>query len=112
MAQISLWLSNYLPVEIAVEKDEHGTGSVMYATIHNFLNNENVIDLRKIQHNDRCLLIFSNLVFSTITKTKKDMLEISKKYNFENILEMTWSCWYPKNGKPCGKCIMCLERII
>ena len=32
--------------------------------------------------------------------------------NYDDILNLTWSCWYPKNGKPCGNCIMCKERII
>ncbi len=40
------------------------------------------------------------------------MLNIAKKGGYEDVLGMTWSCWYPVNGKPCGRCIMCHERII
>ena len=44
--------------------------------------------------------------------SKHDLLENSKKFNFDSILYMTWSCWFPKNNKACGKCPMCKERII
>ena len=39
-------------------------------------------------------------------------LSISEKGGYKHIMKMTWSCWYPKNNKPCGRCIMCRERII
>ena len=45
--------------------------------------------------------------------TKENMLENAKKHNFDVILKMTWSCWFPKvDGTPCGKCPMCRERVI
>ena len=56
--------------------------------------------------------IFKRINFSTIHKSKQTMLNIAKKYNFQHILNLTWSCWYPINNKPCNKCIMCRERII
>ena len=51
------------------------------------------------------------LKFPLFKKTKKMLCKISKKYNFENILQQSWSCWFPKNdGTTCGKCPMCIER--
>ena len=32
--------------------------------------------------------------------------------NFDDILNKTWSCWYPRNNKPCGRCVMCRERFV
>ena len=54
------------------------------------------------------------LRMSCYGKTKKDLLLKAKKYGFQNILLLTWSCWFPdkKTGKQCGKCPMCRERII
>ena len=44
---------------------------------------------------------------------KKDMLKIAESGNYNDILKYSWSCWYPKqDGTPCGKCIMCRERIL
>ena len=44
--------------------------------------------------------------------TKSNLMNIAKKNNFDDILKITWSCWFPINNIPCGKCPMCKERII
>lgn len=67
---------------------------------------------RSNKKNINCPEIFKKFVFPIGNYTKEDMLEESKKYNFNDILFLTWSCWYPIDGKPCKKCPMCLERII
>ena len=50
------------------------------------------------------------LQFPLIQKTKKDLCDISKQHNFNDIIKMSWSCWFPVDGKPCKKCPMCIER--
>lgn len=50
------------------------------------------------------------LSFPLMNKTKKDLCMISKKYNFNDIIKMSWSCWFPVDGKPCHQCPMCIER--
>ena len=53
------------------------------------------------------------LCFPIFGKTKYQLLEIGKENKFDDILKLTWSCWFPtKEGKPCTRCPMCLERII
>jgi len=52
------------------------------------------------------------LSFPLYGKTKEDLLKDAKKENFDDILKASWSCWFPKNGKPCKKCPMCRERIV
>lgn len=42
--------------------------------------------------------------------SRKDMIEIAKKNDWMRILFMTWSCWYPQDNIPCGKCDMCRDR--
>lgn len=56
--------------------------------------------------------IFKNLRFPIVHLTKDEMKEISIRNNFYHILKNSWSCWFPINGMPCGKCNMCKERII
>ena len=56
--------------------------------------------------------IYKNFRFPTLSLTKKDMLKIAKKNGFDDILRLTWSCWYPINNRPCNRCVMCRERII
>ena len=50
------------------------------------------------------------LSFPLMNKTKKDLCMISKKYNFNDIIKMSWSCRFPVDGKPCNRCPMCIER--
>lgn len=99
-------------LEVSVEKDPHN--SRMYKTIHNKVNcyNNKCYLKSNLNREDESLSIFNYLVFSTLNYTKQDMLDISKKGNYENILKLTWSCWYPKNNMPCKKCIMCKDRLI
>lgn len=55
---------------------------------------------------------FYYIGFPIYKVTKKDMKQYAIKYNFLDILYITWSCWFPKSNKPCGKCPMCRERIL
>ena len=41
---------------------------------------------------------------------RHEMINISKENDWIEILYMTWSCWYPDQNKPCGKCDMCKNR--
>jgi len=52
------------------------------------------------------------LRFPLYGKSKERLLTDSQIYGFADILQETWSCWFPKNGKACNKCPMCRERIV
>ena len=52
------------------------------------------------------------LRFPLYGKSKERLLMDARIYGFDNILNETWSCWFPQNGKACGKCPMCRERIV
>ena len=54
----------------------------------------------------------SYLNFPLFNRTKDMLFNTAKEYGYNEILKYTWSCWFPKKGKPCGKCPMCRERII
>jgi 7-cyano-7-deazaguanine synthase in queuosine biosynthesis len=52
------------------------------------------------------------LKFPLFGKTKKNLCDFARKHKFNDILLLTWSCWFPdKMGKRCGRCPMCLERL-
>ena len=58
------------------------------------------------------LKLYKRMIFPLINKSKKDLYQISKCLNFNDILEQSYSCLYPNSdGKPCGECNMCKERI-
>lgn len=61
--------------------------------------------------NDRCMLIFKKFRMPIVHLDKKEMYNIALKGSYEDILGMTWSCWMPINGNPCGRCEMCQKRL-
>lgn len=110
LSQISLNLNK--PIEIAIEKEPRS--SIMYKSIHRFVTDsgKNRRIHKKYINKYKELDIYRNFRFTTLHLSKQNMLQIAKLNNFDKYLYLTWSCWYPKNGKPCGRCIMCKERII
>jgi len=104
-------LNQNIFLEISVEKEP---GSMMWKTIHNKVNcfNNKCYLKQNLSSYDQSLNIFKYLKFPTLHLSKKDMLNIATQNGYHDILELTWSCWYPKNGKPCNRCIMCRERIL
>jgi hypothetical protein len=118
LAQITRSLQQ--DVEIAIEHAPRH--SAMYRTIHDSLTCYPVQagsgELGRLLPNfnlkDSDLEIFRRFVFPIITLSKNKMAQIAKKNAFLDILSESFSCWYPvkETGKPCGKCLMCKERIL
>ena len=52
------------------------------------------------------------LEFPIINQTKNDLLQESIKAGYDEFLYKTWSCWYPIDDKPCGKCRLCEITIV
>lgn len=48
------------------------------------------------------------IIAPLINKSKKEIIKIGKKLGLD--FSLTWSCYEPKNGKPCGNCDSCLIR--
>lgn len=106
MIQISLQMNKIIESGVLCSRN-----GAIWQAVGPIINKETqMIDLNKIRHRDD--LVFRNLKFPLCGMTKNQMLHIAKENGFCNILHMTISCWFPVNGKPCNKCIMCRERII
>lgn len=56
-------------------------------------------------------LLFSNLNFPIIDKTKLDMKKIAEDNGYEAIMNMTWFCHTPIDNKPCGFCNPCVSTM-
>ena len=104
LAQASLNLG--APVDLGYHWEDSNNSTKLYKTLHKIVKNG------KIKTQMKEYDIFKNLRFPIINFSKEDMLQYANDHNFGNILHNTWSCWFPKDGKPCGKCAMCKERII
>ena len=51
--------------------------------------------------------VFENLMLPVIKLTKKDEEDIARQEGFLDILDLSWFCHTPINGKPCGLCGPC-----
>ena len=101
-------LDKNIIIDEGAEKSYHSTS---YKMVNKYLNKDMMLDLNQVYNTP--LYVIRNLRFPIINLTKHDMLNIAKKYKFDYILRWTKSCWLPAvDGSPCGKCIMCKDRII
>jgi len=66
----------------------------------------------KLPEENKDLSVFGVFDYPSRHLKKEDMLKIAEKEGFDELLYYTWTCWYPKNGKPCNECKVCSERII
>ena len=56
--------------------------------------------------------IFKNFRFPIVHLSKEECKNIALKQKNYDILQLTWTCWHPDNGKQCGKCPQCIKRIL
>lgn len=55
--------------------------------------------------------LFEYFEFPVLDLTKKDMDRIAKEHGWDPIMQMTWFCHDPRNGRPCGLCHPCRYTI-
>ena len=71
----------------------------------NILSERYIID--ENESNKYILDVFGNIIFPLIKFTKKDEEFFARKNKWIDILEKSWFCHSPINGKPCGMCTPC-----
>jgi hypothetical protein len=58
---------------------------------------------------DKDLILFENFRFPVFFETKISMKEKARYKGFYHILNKSWFCHTPKNGRPCGWCNPCKD---
>lgn len=74
------------------------------------VHDENIGDYYQVNTSVTCddvNQILGNYHFGLLEKSKSDMLLLYKNMGYTEIMEMTWFCHHPVNGKPCGVCNPC-----
>lgn len=51
--------------------------------------------------------VFGNLILPVIKLSKKEEEQIARENGWFDIMQLTWFCFSPINGKPCGLCGPC-----
>ncbi len=57
------------------------------------------------------ITLFENYRFPLIEWKKTDMKEYYLSNGYEQIMNMTWFCYHPIHGKPCGTCNPCMYTV-
>lgn len=95
---------NLKNVELCIFKNERT--DILFNSIKQE-QKENVTASEETKTNAAIQLVFKHYLFPVLDIQKMDMYTVSKKNNWLDIMNLTWFCHTPKNGKPCGKCNPC-----
>ena len=100
-------------IEMSIHKDDK---SIELISKHGRLKTEKgdeggyyVLDHENSEED--CVTVFGNLHFPLASYTKLEMKEEYEKMGLGDIIDDTWFCFSPINGKPCGKCNPCTYTI-
>lgn len=108
MAQLTRIIST--PIDVSVLE-----GDFLWLTLREHLekvDNEWMLSQQATEQLPE-LAIFKWLRFPLMESSKESILEEAKQRGCDKIMQMTWTCWYPRpNGQQCGKCGMCKHRIL
>jgi len=94
-------------IEICTEKNRENANSWIGALYDMIPDNSMRID--KKYSNTDLYKVCGYGSFPLLHLTKYDMKEIATKFNFIELLNESWFCNYPINGKPCGTCSACMR---
>jgi hypothetical protein len=97
-------LQNDIVAEVGTEGKEKGS---ITKYLLPYLKNGYIFKDSSPKHFD----LFKNIRWPLSMYKKQDMLYEAEKNGYSKILYHTFSCWFPINDKPCGKCNMCTERL-
>lgn len=60
---------------------------------------------------EECKLLFGNFSYPIIKLTERAMLAYVKEWEYEDIMKHIWFCHNPINGKACGLCRPCEQKM-
>jgi len=98
-------------IEISVEKSENSRFHLINkSVIHKKINDPNIgeyliLDEEKSQKD--AILLFKDYHFPILELTKFEMKDEYIRLGCEDVMNLTWFCYTPINGKPCGLCNPC-----
>lgn len=111
------WLARltqlYPKLEIGIEKPA-GEYSGCVDAIHTFGNlkkDDDTIEIDRNQSSDECVLLFGGFRFPIIELTELDMVKNIQDWGYGDIMQMIWFCHSPINGRSCGMCRPCQQKM-
>ena len=99
-----------LTLELSMHDRNHGLGQAVYPHTEAIETPYGRV-LRLKADAPAHLDLFKPYVFPLLGLSKLDMGREAQKHGYEELLELTWFCHTPRNGKPCGRCRPCQQVI-
>ncbi|AGB49683.1 hypothetical protein Metho_1478 [Methanomethylovorans hollandica DSM 15978] len=108
-----VWLGSFadknnLTLELCIEKDTKPF-NLIKNNIKKVTEDNDVFYILDNVSEDSYLQIFRYYNFPVLYMTKLDMEQKASEMCFKHIMDETWFCHYPINGKPCGMCNPCKD---
>ena len=110
------WLARYCEdqgisrLQLCIHKDDKAATVVAPVTTKAHRDWRPVTLDDRYSHTDVHVL-FRRFEFPVLERSKTDMAHIARERGWGQIMEMTWFCHNPMNGKPCGRCNPCIYTI-
>lgn len=95
-------------IELSIHEDDQSV-SILRKYSKRIIKNYDEYYILEENIDENIKLLYERFSFPLFDTTKIEMLEKSKKYGLQEVMEMTWFCHKPlKNGQPCGICNPCI----
>lgn len=112
------WLGRFAAahkgIELSIHKDDKAIqlinkyGNLIKVTDH-IIGDYYIIDQK---NSDSDLIkLFANYHLPLVDYTKLQMRDYYLKHGYKEIMDLTWFCFSPVKGRPCGKCNPCIYTI-
>ncbi|MFQ6878806.1 MAG: hypothetical protein ACLRS1_03340 [Oscillospiraceae bacterium] len=111
------WLARltqiYPNLEIGIEKPAGEYSGCVDAinTFGRLKSNDNGFEIDREYSSDDCISLFGGFCFPIINMTELDMVRNIREWGYEDIMKKIWFCHSPVNGKSCGVCRPCQQKM-
>lgn len=111
---LAIFAKTHKGVELSIHKDDK---AIQLISKHGALKEEIDPDIGSYYVIDEeksfpdLIRVFSDYHLPLAQYTKKEMKKMYIEMGFEEVIEKTWFCFTPINGKPCGTCNPCKYTI-
>ncbi len=103
----------YPGIEIGIEKPngEYGGCTEVVNRYGKTVYRDGCYYLDKDKSTEDCKMFFENLAFPIWDITETEMVKLIHEWHCENIMKNIWFCQNPIDGKPCGYCRPCQQKM-
>jgi 7-cyano-7-deazaguanine synthase len=111
------WLARlalqYPGIEVGVQKPngEYGGCNKAIATMGSMEHRDNCYYVNKEKSDPDFNLVFGNFSYPILDIKETRMVELIHEWKCEDIMDNIWFCFIPIDGKPCGYCRPCQQKM-